>query len=607
MRNVKQWISMIMVCVMTASLMTGCAKEEEVVMPDIVTVEAALPETGDLVLSNEFIGTVAPQEEVYVMSMVTAEVMENYVSVGDAVTEGDTLCKLDDEAAQLTLESANASYNTAQASVAQAQGAATELQDIQTQSNIDNLEKQITSTEKKITDTNNDLKETAEDLEDASDATDSAESRADAMNKQYKTAASIAAQWAGIQAATAQAGDMTYAGKTLSEGAVEAEKIITEYEAQQNPPQPPDGGNTTTPPSSDSGTDTVDDSADDTVSENDAVTDDTGASNDTAVTTYADTQATTITPEQYKTAQTVKSLAASMKSAGLNDDSLTKEGLTQLAESVVKAQSGYQSAAAAEAQLEMQRKSYQRGVESAQEGLGTLKDNLDTAKQTAELSQGQARTEQNAVLDAQLNAAGVGVKSAQMQLDMYTITTPISGTVEAVNVTEHGFAQPGSPVYIISNKNSMTTTFSVSEGVRNTFVTGQKITVDKNGTQYDGTITEIAPMVNPQTGLFTIKANVSATGEELLTGTKVKIRTNTYNETDTLIIPYDAVYYDNGQPYVYAIENGYAKRIDVETGLFDASRISIISGISADTQIITTWSAGLKDGAQISVKEETAE
>lgn len=626
MKKAKQYIALVTICAMTAAMMTGCApKEEAVVKPDVVTVEARLPQLDNLVLTNEFIGTVSPQEEVYVMSMVSAEVMENYVSVGDVVAEGDTLCKLDDEAAQLTLENANASYNTAKASVAQAQGAATELQDIQTQSNINNLEKQISSTEKKIKDTNNDLKETAEDLDEASDAADSAESTADSLNKKYKTAKSIATKWMTIQATDY----LIYKDMTLSQGAVKAAEVVATYEAEHKAAASADNGNADDGSAGNGSTDgsTESDNAgssadsENTDGSNADDADDTEASSDTAseaveaytadteaVITYADAPPTyTYTDAQYENAKTVLSLAKKMKSAKLTDEALTKEGMTQLAESAAKAQTGYQSAAAAEAQLEAQRKAYQQGVESAQEGLGTLKDNLNTAKQSAELSQGQARNEQNAVLDAQLNAAGVGVKSAQMQLDLYTITSPISGTVEAVNVSEHGFATTGNPAYIISNKDSMTTTFSVSEGIRNTFVTGQKITVDKNGAQYEGTITEISPMVNPQTGLFTIKANVSATGEELLTGTKVKIRTETYKETDTLIIPYDAVYYDNGQAYVYAVEDGYAKRINVETGLFDATRISIISGITADTQIITTWSAGLKDGALVEVKEEAAD
>lgn len=536
MEKFKKWSAIWLAGVLAASCMAGCAKEEAESKPDIVTIEAKLPETGDMVLTNEFIGNILPQEEVYVVAMVSAEVMENCVAVGDTVAQGDVLCRLDDEAAKLALENANAAYASAKAGIAQAQGAAVQMQDLQTQAGIDSLESQIASTQKTLTDTNNDLKEAAEDLEDAEDALNSAKKAASGAQSQYKQAVAIATGWKTIQATAAD-----YQDKTLAEGAQTAAGILA--------------------------------------------------------------NADTADPAAVATATEVAKLAEQMAKAKLDESALTADGIKALAETVAKYQSAVTSAATAQAQLEMQRKSYQRGVESAQTGLNTLEENLETAKQTAELSQGQARTEQNAVYDAQLNSASVGIKSAQMQLDLYTLTAPISGTVEAVNVSEHGFASVGSPAYVISNKNNMTVVFSVSEGIRNTFAIGQKIAVDKNGALYDGAITEIAPMVNAQTGLFTVKASVAADGSELLTGTKVKVTADTYHEDNILLIPYDAVYYDNGQAYVYCIQDGYAKRADVETGLFDASRISVLSGITADTQIITTWAAGLKDGAKISVKE----
>ena len=548
MHKVKRYISMIILCAMTTMCMTGCGTKEQDVMPDVVAVNVQTPMQGNLVLSNEFIGTIAPQEEVYVMSMVTAEVVENRVSVGDVVSAGDVLCKLDDEAAQLTLENANAAYGSAKAGIAQAQGAATQLQDIQTQSGIDSLEKQISSTEKTIQNTNNDLKATADELEKAKQAAKTAKSAANDASKKYKTATSVATKWGAIQMA-----DATYMGKSLAEAASVAATIVATYEVELG------------------------------------------------------SGAETYTEEQYNTAKTVIEIAAQMAKAGLNEAALSEAGIKALAEAVSKAQSAYQSAATMEAQLEAQRKGYQQGVESAQEGLGTLKDNLETAKQTAAISQGQAREEQNAVYKAQMETASIGVKSAKMQLEMYTLTAPISGTVEAVNVAEHSFATTGNPAYIISNKESMTTTFSVSEGIRNTLTLGQKVIIDKNGTAFEGTITEIASMVNAQTGLFAIKANVSANGDELLTGTKVKIIADTYCEKNTLMIPYDAVYYEDNQAYVYCVQDGYAKRTNVETGLFDDKTISILNGITADTQVITTWSAGLKDGALITIKESETE
>ena len=72
-----------------------------------------------------------------------------------------------------------------------------------------------------------------------------------------------------------------------------------------------------------------------------------------------------------------------------------------------------------------------------------------------------------------------------MQLENYTLTSPISGVIEQKNVDEFGMVSAGNPVYVISNKDSLTVTFYVSEAVKNQLVTGEKITLERSGETFD--------------------------------------------------------------------------------------------------------------------------
>ena len=98
----------------TGMMMTGCGEEtaEEETVSEAIPVEVQNPETGTLTLKNEFVGTVSPEEFVYVIPMVSAEVLSADVAVGDTVVAGQELCKLDSEAAQLQLASAQAQYES---------------------------------------------------------------------------------------------------------------------------------------------------------------------------------------------------------------------------------------------------------------------------------------------------------------------------------------------------------------------------------------------------------------------------------------------------------------------------------------------------------------
>lgn len=225
----------------------------------------------------------------------------------------------------------------------------------------------------------------------------------------------------------------------------------------------------------------------------------------------------------------------------------------------------------------------------------------DASKKTAALSvDSAAATVNSAKVGAQ--GAKVAIDSAEYQLDMYTLKAPIDGVIEAVNVKEHDFASPSGPAFVISNKNTMTVTFNVSEGIRNTLRVGQKVQVDRNGKLYDAVITEIGTMIDQNTGLFAVKSCVSTPDASLLTGSSVKVTADTYSQDEAVLIPYDAVYYDDSQPYVYVVEDGIARRRDVETGIFDAETITVLSGLSVDDVLITSWSANLRDGAEISIQ-----
>ena len=97
-------------CMVTLVAGCGDVAQEEETLSEVIPVEAQMPVEGTLTLKNEFVGTVSPEESVYVIPMVSAEVLSTEISVGDTVVEGQELCKLDTEAAELQLASAQAQY-----------------------------------------------------------------------------------------------------------------------------------------------------------------------------------------------------------------------------------------------------------------------------------------------------------------------------------------------------------------------------------------------------------------------------------------------------------------------------------------------------------------
>ena len=236
-----------------------------------------------------------------------------------------------------------------------------------------------------------------------------------------------------------------------------------------------------------------------------------------------------------------------------------------------------------------------------------MNSTYETYSQTATstiVSNGELREEQKKVSQNSISAAQVAVEQAQEGLDTYVIKASISGVVENVNIKVHDFATSSNPAFVIANKDTMVATYYVSEDVRNTFTVGQQIELEKDGIIYSGEVIEIGGTIDATTGLFGIKASIKGDTSGMLSGTKVKVTTDTYHVEDALIIPYDAVYYDGTQAYVYTVVDGKAKKTYITTGLYDVENIVVMDGLSKDDMVITTWSAQLREGVTVSVKVE---
>ncbi len=278
------------------------------------------------------------------------------------------------------------------------------------------------------------------------------------------------------------------------------------------------------------------------------------------------------------------------------------------ASSVVQMKTQIETLKGTKKQLESSRNSLVAGLQQAESAYNAAKSSMNIVDRSQALSQGQALEDTKKQLSTSEQLANVGVESAELALSYYTVKAPISGTIQSKGVEVNGIAGSSNPAYTIANENMMTVTFQVSEAVKNTLTMGQEVTVERGNASYTGNITEIGVAVNQQTGLFQIKAAVNADGSALPSGVSVKLTTDTYHTNDSVVlIPYDAVYYDNTGSYVYLSVDGKAVKTYVTTDLFDDTQISITEGIQPGDTVITSWSPKLMNGVEVTAPVKAEE
>ena len=278
------------------------------------------------------------------------------------------------------------------------------------------------------------------------------------------------------------------------------------------------------------------------------------------------------------------------------------------AASVVQMKTQIETLKGTKKQLESSRNSLVAGLQQAESAYNAAKSSMNIVDRSQALSQGQALEDTKKQLSTSEQLANVGVESAELALSYYTVKAPISGTIQSKGVEVNGIAGSSNPAYTIANENMMTVTFQVSEAVKNTLTMGQEVTVERGNASYTGNITEIGVAVNQQTGLFQIKAAVNADGSALPSGVSVKLTTDTYHTNDSVVlIPYDAVYYDNTGSYVYLSVDGKAVKTYVTTDLFDDTQISVIEGVQPGDTVITSWSPKLMNGVEVTAPVKAEE
>ena len=292
-----------------------------------------------------------------------------------------------------------------------------------------------------------------------------------------------------------------------------------------------------------------------------------------------------------------------------------KYACDQLSNTLSAARSTLSGLQSAEKQLDSAIAQYDSSmdqIDSSKDSIIYQRDNLDYSMEQAlrgeQLAQEQLDYYDNYTIpSAQTSAtttlqqAQLGIESARLQLNYTQVTAPVSGTIMSKNVEELGIAQMGYAAYVIISDDGAIASFGVPESTYRMLSLGQAVKVERNGAVYDGSIVEIPLQVNPQTGLFTVKAAVKGDTDQLIMGTSVKVTLAAQHAERVLTIPIDCVYYESGDSYTYVLEGNIVRKVSIETGLYDNENMQILSGITEDMPVITTWSSDLRDGLEVRV------
>lgn len=194
----------------------------------------------------------------------------------------------------------------------------------------------------------------------------------------------------------------------------------------------------------------------------------------------------------------------------------------------------------------------------------------------------------------------------QQQLSMSKIVSPISGTVDAVDVKLGQMIAPGMPAIRVINFSNLKVKADVAETYASKIKKGSEVIVYFPDMD-DSMVTKVnfvSRAINPATRTFTVEVALD-NKKEYHPNMVARLNINDYQSPQPAItIPVRTIQKDeNNQSFVFVAENGKAQKRVVEIGKEYSGQAEIKSGLKESDLLITLGYDIINEGESIAYKK----
>ena len=225
---------------------------------------------------------------------------------------------------------------------------------------------------------------------------------------------------------------------------------------------------------------------------------------------------------------------------------------------------------------------------------------LNAAKETLTQLQNGTREEDKQAALAQVNAAKANYDSKVNLVQDASLVADEDGYVVDVLCKEGEMQQAGYPVILVRSDNQVVTAGISDDDVKKIQV-GTKAEVKIDDTTTDGEIMNIVQAPDKQSGTYSAEIKIlnPIDNDKYYVGQSVKVYIDN-GEKSGIWIPITSILND-GQDYVYTVEDGRAVRKNVTLGDTNENEVCI-DGLEVGENLITEGMKNIKAGYQVSAE-----
>ncbi|MBI3616034.1 MAG: efflux RND transporter periplasmic adaptor subunit [Candidatus Omnitrophica bacterium] len=214
--------------------------------------------------------------------------------------------------------------------------------------------------------------------------------------------------------------------------------------------------------------------------------------------------------------------------------------------------------------------------------------------------------------EAQLDTAQKEADLAKMELTKMVLKSPMEGVMGTREVDVGEYFTPQSPPMVVGTLLKVSSVYvelGIIERDIERIRMGQrvKVTVDSlPNTTFEGTIDNLAPMVEGKSRTLTAKVKVENTEGKLLPGMFARAEIAVFEKPNALVVPTGALKDTDGDgkfESVFTVEGEVAKLKPITLGYLTTDYAEISNGLAEGEQVVTEARGALKEGSKVTLLE----
>ena len=286
-------------------------------------------------------------------------------------------------------------------------------------------------------------------------------------------------------------------------------------------------------------------------------------------------------------------------------------------EEVVKAQADAQAAQeameAARKVYESRQQLYKEGalarklVDDAQVAYVQARSQYETAQQHLEALESVAKQEQIKGAAAQVDAAKAHYMGSEAQLSYSEIRSPLNGVIADRGIYPGEMATAGSPLLTVMDVSRVVARANIPQRQAGYLRVGNAATVAQTDTSeaLAGKVIVVSPAVDPNSTTVQVWVETPNPGERLKPGVTVHVSIVAAVIDHAVIVPSEALLpgADGGTQVLVVGPDSIAHTRKIETGVREADKVQVVSGIKAGEPVVTVGGLGVEDGTKVRVEK----